>query len=146
MVWYGLAVLADALCQPLWRVVYAQRSARTVLYVNGLQTGIRLLGNLALTPAFGYNGLALSAALGLSVQAGALGWLAQRWMGVYLMRPWWLDAARVVLATAVAAVAAGLLVAQLSAAPVVVTLLAGGTLGGLAYLAVLGMLNAMRNT
>lgn len=78
LVWYGLAVLADALCQPLWRVVYAQRSAWTVLAVNGLQTGLRLLGNLALIPAFGYNGLALSAAVGLSVQAIVLGWLVRR--------------------------------------------------------------------
>ena len=81
LAWYSLAVLADALCQPLWRVVYARRSAWTVLAVNGLQTGIRLLGNLALTPVLGYNGLALSAAIGLSVQAGVLGWLVRRWMG-----------------------------------------------------------------
>ena len=81
LIWYGLAVLADALCQPLWRVVYAQRSAWTVLAVNGLQTGIRLLGNLALTPTFGYNGLALSAALGLSVQAVVLWWLVRRRLG-----------------------------------------------------------------
>jgi putative peptidoglycan lipid II flippase len=78
LIWYGLAVLADALCQPLWRVVYAQRSAWTVLAVNGLQTGLRLLGNLALIPTFGYNGLALSAALGLSVQAVVLWWLVRR--------------------------------------------------------------------
>lgn len=81
LIWYGLAVLADALCQPLWRVVYAQRSAWTVLAVNGLQTGLRLLANLALTPTFGYNGLALSAALGLSVQAVVLGWLVRRRLG-----------------------------------------------------------------
>jgi putative peptidoglycan lipid II flippase len=146
LVWYALAVLADALCQPLWRVVYARRSAWTVLAVNGLQTGIRLLGNLALTPACGYNGLALSAALGLSVQVGVLGWLVRRWLGTYLMRTWWRDAARVALATAVAAVAAGLLIAQLSTAPPVVTLLAGGTLGGLAYLAVLAVSEVMRKT
>ena len=81
LIWYGLAVLADALCQPLWRVVYAQRSAWTVLAVNGLQTGLRLLGNLALTPTLGYNGLALSAALGLSVQAVVLWWLVRRRLG-----------------------------------------------------------------
>jgi putative peptidoglycan lipid II flippase len=80
LAWYSLAVLADALCQPLWRVVYARRSAWTVLAVNGLQTSIRLLGNLALTPILGYNGLALSAAIGLSVQAGVLGWLVRRWV------------------------------------------------------------------
>jgi putative peptidoglycan lipid II flippase len=145
LVWYGLAVLADALCQPLWRVVYAQRSAWTVLAVNGLQTGVRLLGNLALAPAFGYNGLALSAALGLSVQAGVLGWLVWRWLGIYLTRTWWLDAARIALAAAAATAAAGLLVAQLPTAAAT-TLLAGGMLGGLAYLVALGILNVMRNT
>jgi putative peptidoglycan lipid II flippase len=146
LVWYGLAVLADALCQPLWRVVYAQRSAWTVLGVNGLQTGIRLLGNVALTPAYGHSGLALSAAIGLSVQAVLLGWLVQRWLGMYLERTWWGDAARVALAAAVAAGAVGLMSARLSAAPATVTLLAGGTLGGLAYLAVLRALGVARET
>jgi putative peptidoglycan lipid II flippase len=146
LVWYGLAVLADALCQPLWRVVYAQRSAWTVLAVNGLQTGIRLLGNLALIPACGHSGLALSAAIGLSVQAAVLGWLVRRWLGTYLTRTWWGDAARVALASAVAAGAVGLMAARLSAAPATVTLLAGGTLGGLAYLAVLGVLDVVRET
>jgi putative peptidoglycan lipid II flippase len=146
LVWYGLAVLVDALCQPLWRLVYAQRSAWTVLAVNSLQTGIRLLGNLALTPACAYNGLALSAALGLLVQAGVLGWLAWRWLGMYLTRAWWGDTVRVALATAVAAVAVGLLAAQLPAVPAAVALLVGGTLGGLTYLVVLGVLGIVRQT
>jgi putative peptidoglycan lipid II flippase len=145
LVWYGPAVLADALCQPLWRVVYAQRSGWTVLGVNGLQTGVRLLGNLALAPALGYIGLALSAAIGLSVQAGVLAWLVRRRLGTYLMLGWWGDAARVALAAAAAAIVAGLVASQMSAAPAVVTVLAGGALGTLAYLSVLGALNAMRN-
>ena len=45
IVWYAIAVLADALCQPLWRVIYAQRRVWTVLAVNGLQTGVRLFSN-----------------------------------------------------------------------------------------------------
>ena len=74
LAWYAVAVLADALCQPICCVVYAQRRPRTNLTINGMQTMIRLVCNLALAPAFGYNGLALSAAIGLSLQAGLLGW------------------------------------------------------------------------
>jgi len=144
LIWYALAVLADALCQPLWRLVYAQRGMWVVLAVNGLQTGVRLVGNLALIPSFGYNGLALSAALGLSVQAVVLGWLVWRRLGAYLTGRCWLDAVRVALATGVAAVTAGLLAAQLSAAPAVVTLTVSGTLGGLTYLAVLRVLRCVK--
>jgi putative peptidoglycan lipid II flippase len=143
LVWYGLAVLSDALCQPLWRVVFARRSAWTVLSVNGLQTGIRLACNLAFLPLLGYTGLALSAAVGLSVQAWLLGRLARGWLGPYLSRDWWHGAARVVLATAVALLAAGLLVSQLSKSPMV-TVLAAGFLGGLVYLGMLKLLDAFR--
>ncbi len=145
LAWYGLAVLADALCQPLWRVVYAQRRTRAVLAVNTLQTGIRLLCNLALSNTFGYNGLALSAGLGLSVQAVVLGGLVRRWLGLYLTRAWWYDAARVALAAGVAAATVRLSVIQLSSAPAMVTLLVSGTSGGIIYLAALWALNAIRN-
>ena len=73
--------MADALCQPMWRVVYALRRPWAVLQINALQTGIRLLGNLALLPILGANGLALSAAVGLSIQAGVLRWWIQRQIG-----------------------------------------------------------------
>jgi len=160
LVWYALAVLADALCQPLWRVVYAAglhqsgRSAWTVLAVNGLQTGVRLLGNLILLPLFGTNGLALSAALGLSVQAVVLGWLVRRWLGTYLTHAWWRDATRVLLATAATAGAISLWIAQpfgklrppLYAAPALATLLVGGTLGSLTYLLVLRVLQERHET
>lgn len=145
LAWYGLAVLADALCQPLWRVVYAQRRVWAVLAVNTLQTGIRLLCNLALSSTFGYNGLALSAGLGLSVQAVVLGWLVRRWLGIYLTRAWWHDVARVALAAGVAAATVRLSVVQLSSAPAVVTLLVSGTSGGIIYLAALWASNAIRN-
>jgi len=145
LTWYGLAVLADALCQPLWRVVYAQRRVWAVLAVNGLQTGIRLLCNVALSDTFGYNGLALSAAVGLSVQAVVLGWLVRRWLGIYLTRAWWRDAMRVALATAVAALTVSLLVAQLPDATAVMTLPAGGIAGGLTYLVTLWCLKYWRS-
>jgi putative peptidoglycan lipid II flippase len=133
LVWYAVAVLADALCQPLWRVLYAWRSARTVLAVNGLQTGVRVVGNIALIQAFGYNGLALSAAIGLSLQLVVLGWLVRRYLGTFLTKGWWREAAKVVLATAVAITVAGLLARQLSTTAALVTLLVSGTLGGLVY-------------
>jgi putative peptidoglycan lipid II flippase len=133
LAWYAIAVLADALCQPIWRVVYAQRHPQTILAINGVQTTIRLVCNLALVPAFGYNGLALSAAIGLSLQAGLLGWWAWRRIGAYLAHTWWKDVARIGLATAVAAMVVGASAYLLSGAPAIVRLSVGGTLGGLAY-------------
>ena len=144
LAWYGMAVLADALCQPLWRIVYARRSAWTVFAVNGLQTGVRLLANVALIPALGYNGLALSAALGLAVQAIVLGVLVRRRLGAYLTGAWWCDVAIVALAAVVGALVARVLTARLSAAPAPVALLVSGTLGGIAYLAALWSLRQRR--
>lgn len=134
LVWYALAVLADALCQPLWRVLYAWRSTRTVLAVNSLQTGVRIVGNIALIQAFGYNGLALSAALGLTIQLITLGLLVRRDLGYLLTGEGWRSAAKVVLATIFALAVAGLLSSQFSAAPALVILLAGGSSGTLVYL------------
>ncbi len=74
---YTLAVSADALCQPLWRMVYAARKGWDVLAVNGAQTLVRLAANLILIKIMGYNGLAWSAVLGLTVQLLLLGWLVR---------------------------------------------------------------------
>lgn len=136
LVWYALAVLADALCQPLWRVLYARRRAWTVLGVNGLQTALRILCNFALIGSLGYNGLAVSAAVGLTVQLLVLAQFIRRDVGAYLNKKWWRDAAKVVLATVVALVVAGLLASQLSAAPAFVVLAVGGGSGLFSYLIV----------
>jgi putative peptidoglycan lipid II flippase len=146
--WYALAVLADALCQPLWRVVYAQRRSWTVLGVNALQTGLRWAGNLAFAPLLGYHGLALSAAIGLSVQAALLGWLVKRLLGTLLPRAWWRDAVRVLLA-AVAATAAVSLLLTVSAAglgqvPPALKLATGGVAGGTVYLVALWLVGYRR--
>ncbi|MBN1887639.1 MAG: polysaccharide biosynthesis C-terminal domain-containing protein [Thermoflexales bacterium] len=146
--WYALSVLADAVCQPLWRVIYAQRRAGTVIVVNGLQTSLRLVGNIALSRAFGYNGLAMAAALGLSVQAVVLAWLAWHCLGGYLSHRWWKDIALITLAAAAASAAVAVLNARLAAAPAWLTLLSCGTLGGGVYLsalAILGYRNSLRN-
>ena len=137
LVWYSVSVLGDALCQPLWRLIYAQRSPWSVLGVNGLQTGLRLLGNLALTPSLGHSGLALSAAVGLWVQAAVLGWLVWRRLGAVVTRDGWRAAARVTLATAAAGAAVQLLIGQLSSMSPAAKLLFGGALGGLVYLCAL---------
>jgi putative peptidoglycan lipid II flippase len=137
LIWYAVAVLADALCQPLWRVLYAQRTAWTVLAVNSLQTGIRILFNLALIGSLGYNGLAFSAAIGLTVQLVILGLLVRRRLGAFLTGRWWQGAFWILLATAAAALAVYLAAAQLSGSPALVTLLISGALGGAIYLSIL---------
>jgi putative peptidoglycan lipid II flippase len=142
--WYGVAILADALCQPLWRVIYARRTAWTVLGVNSLQTGIRLLGNVAFTPLSGYNGIALSAALGLTVQVLVLGWLVRRHLGEFLTASWWRDAMRVSLAAALASGVFVLTTVRLPRALPMVTLLVGGASGALVYLATLRLLRYSR--
>jgi len=139
---YAVAVLADALCQPLWRVLYARRQAWTVLAVNGLQTTIRVLINFALIRSLGYNGLALSAALGLMLQVLVLGRLVRGHLGAYLPGKWWRSAAGVLFAAAVAALIAALAAKWTAGWPVLGNLLVSGVCGGLAYLAVLRLVRA----
>jgi putative peptidoglycan lipid II flippase len=137
LLWYTWAVLADAFCQPLWRIVYARQRHWTVLAVNGLQTAIRLLCNLVLIPAIGYNGIAVSALIGLFLQAGLLSWWTWRQIGPYTTRAWWNDAARIVTSTAAAAVAAWVGIRQLRSAPPLALLAAATLLGGGTYLVAL---------
>ena len=87
---YAIAVLADALCQPLWRAVYAQQKGGQVLLVNGIQTAVRLTANLLLIPQFGYNGLAISAIIGLSLQVILLTLLARRNLRWSLSKQTWI--------------------------------------------------------
>ncbi len=86
---YTLAVLADALCQPLWRLVYAWKGGRQVLAVNGVQTIIRLAANLLLVGVIGYNGLAVSAVIGLSAQLLILMAVAHRRLDWRISRSEW---------------------------------------------------------
>jgi putative peptidoglycan lipid II flippase len=138
--WYALAVLADAFCQPLWRVLYAGRQGRTVLAVNGLQTTIRVAANVALINPLGYNGLAISAALGLSLQLAVLAWLVRRRLGTYLTRDWWRSAFHGAVAMIPALAASGLLVYRLSSGPALLALLVAGALVVLIYLLLLRLL------
>jgi putative peptidoglycan lipid II flippase len=78
---YAFAMLADALCQPLWRVVYTQRSGKVVLWINGIQTFVRIAANLLLIRQLGYYGLAISAVIGLITQIILLMILAWKSIG-----------------------------------------------------------------
>ncbi len=137
LIWYGLAVLADALCQPLWRVIYAQKKASMVVLINGLQTFIRILCNIFFSMRWGYIGLAVSAAVGLSVQLFVLGWLARRSFGPFLEIRWRPDFGKPLLACAAASAGIGLLTFRpLDVAPVVFLVIAGAVGGGI-YLGIL---------
>jgi putative peptidoglycan lipid II flippase len=141
LIWYAPAVLADALCQPLWRALYAWRSTWSVVGVNGLQTVIRVLADVALIRSHGYNGLALSAALGLVVQLIVLGWLVRRRLGSYLSARWWREAIGAALAAIPALLMAACLTHLLSGAPAPLILVVAGLAGGLSYLLVLRLIN-----
>jgi putative peptidoglycan lipid II flippase len=99
ILWYSIAVLADALCQPLWRVVYVRRSGWTVVAINGIQTAIRLVGNFVLTSWLGYIGLAVSASIGLIMQVVALVWWIRSTFGFKFTTSNWHE----IIQTAVAA-------------------------------------------
>jgi putative peptidoglycan lipid II flippase len=131
VIWYSIAVLADALCQPLWRVVYARRAGSTVVAINGLQTGIRLAANFAFAPWLGYIGLAISAAIGLTVQVFALMWWANKRFEFGITSSLWREVMRSAMAAFIALLASSILYNLASAAPPIFIVLAcsfGGTL------------------
>jgi putative peptidoglycan lipid II flippase len=109
ILWYSIAVLADALCQPLWRVVYVKRSGWTVVAINGLQTTIRLVCNFLLIPWLGYIGLALSATIGLTVQVFALAWWTKSTYGFRFNANNWIKIIRTTIAVLFALLASCLL-------------------------------------
>ncbi|PKN88409.1 MAG: hypothetical protein CVU46_01185 [Chloroflexi bacterium HGW-Chloroflexi-8] len=78
LIYYTISVFVDSLCQPLWRTVYAWQKGSVVFYVNLVQTFIRLAANFILVKNIGYNGIALSAVLGLLVQFVLLVIIARR--------------------------------------------------------------------
>jgi putative peptidoglycan lipid II flippase len=141
IVWYSVAVLADAMCQPLWRVIYAWRRVWTVSAVNGLQTVVRIMCNLILIRYFGYSGIAISAMLGLTLQVIVLGWLAQRRLGMSFIQEWWRDARVVIIASMLASISIVIISNQFMSGPAAVTLLVSSMLGGFIYLLVIGPAN-----
>jgi putative peptidoglycan lipid II flippase len=139
LVWYCLAVLADALCQPLWRVIYAQKRSWTVLGVNGFQTAIRLIGNVLLINIMGYTGLALSAALGLASQVLILGWLVYRRLGAFWNSDWQRSIRQIVYASVAAACTAILLKNYWNIQPIF-QILSVGIVSGCIYLMMVKLL------
>jgi putative peptidoglycan lipid II flippase len=137
LIWYGLAVMVDALCQPLWRVIYAQKRAPLVLKVNGLQTVIRIICNLLFSMLWGYIGLAISAVVGLSVQLLVLSWLAWRSLGKFSEIRWGRDFAWPLLACTAASIVVGLLAARQPLAAPIVLLMISGAAGSMVYVSVL---------
>jgi putative peptidoglycan lipid II flippase len=144
LLWYPVATLADALCQPLWRVIYAQRRAGTVLAVNGLQTGIRIAANFVLVVQFGYIGLAISAALGLTVQLFVLGWLVRRSLGNFVSGELRERGLRTIFVTAVTVLPAALLAQRLSGAHALPALLICGA--GFVVFAVIQLPKVLRGS
>lgn len=103
---YTLALTFDALCQPLWRLVYASRQGWIVFVINSIQTVVRLVANIILINLIGYIGLAWSAVVGLMLQLFILGGLANRWFHFTLGRLGWINVGKIFLATFCAGVVA----------------------------------------
>ena len=131
---YALAVLADAICQPLWRVIYAQRLVWTVLAVNALQTVVRVLCNIIFIRDYGVNGLALSAIFGLSLQAFILGILVHRQLDFSIRFTGWREVGMVSIISIIAAIIGCLIASTLPANNPLVVLLVSGGAGALFYL------------
>jgi putative peptidoglycan lipid II flippase len=137
LVWYSLAVLADAVCQPLWRVIYAQRRTWTVVAVNGIQTVVRVFGNIVLMRYFGYNGLALSACIGLSIQALILGIIVYKQLGFRSTSSGWREAGFITIAGLLAAGSTYIVESRFGFGGPVITLLTSVVLGISIYFLVL---------
>ncbi|HIQ06168.1 MAG TPA: murein biosynthesis integral membrane protein MurJ [Anaerolineae bacterium] len=115
---YAGGMLADALCQPLWRATYALQRWQWVIGVNTLKTVLRVVGNLVLIPLLTYNGIALSATLGMSVQLVILLILLSVQVGRLVDKELIRFLARLLIATlGMAAIARGALMAVLASAP-----------------------------
>jgi putative peptidoglycan lipid II flippase len=138
LIWYAISVVFDALCQPLWRVIYAWRKPWLVFSVNSLQTIVRLGFNLVMIQYFGYIGLAISAAAGLFIQVLVLGLLVHRLFHFQLSAADWQYFKKLTLTTIVALGTAGFLVMVTRDIRPEFTLLLSGGFGTIAYL---GMVN-----
>jgi len=137
ILWYSIAVLADALCQPLWRVVYVKRSGWTVVAVNGLQTTIRLGCNLLLISWLGYIGLAISAAIGLTWQLVALTWWTKDRFGFKFSASNWHEIGKTAVAAFFALLTAGLLYNSAGKNSPVLVVLACSICGAFVYILIL---------
>jgi peptidoglycan biosynthesis protein MviN/MurJ (putative lipid II flippase) len=113
--------------------LYAKYQMGKVLAVNGLQTGVRLLANLIFISFWGYIGLAVSAALGLSIQALILGWIVRRQLGGYIQSNFRRIAGLVTFASLIAVFVAGSLDRYINTSTPFLSLVVSGGLGAVTY-------------
>lgn len=144
ILWYSISVLADALCQPLWRVVYVKRSGWSVVAINGLQTAIRLVGNIVLTPWLGYIGLAVSATIGLILQVVALAWWTKRTFGFMFNTSNWREIAQTAIAAFLAITTSYLLYNAAKTFHPVLIVLVCSICGALVYILILYLSKNLR--
>ena len=137
VIWYSIAVLADALCQPLWRAVYSRRSGWTFVAINSLQTGIRILANLVLIHWLGYTGLAISATIGLAFQAAALLWWAKSKFTFSINSKGWQDITSTAIAALLAILGSSLLYNIMDGDYPILTILIISVFGTLIYISAL---------
>lgn len=134
LAYYTWGILFDALCQPLWRVLYARQEVWVTVGINALKTALRVVLDLVLVQLLGYNGLAVSFALGFAVQFLVLALVLDRRAGPVLNRDLGWYTLRVGLASATGGAAAWLVAGRLDAAGSLAVVAAGG-LAGLATFA-----------
>jgi putative peptidoglycan lipid II flippase len=144
ILWYSIAALADSLCQPLWRVVYVKHSGWSVVAINGVQTTIRLIGNILLTPWLGYVGLAVSAAIGLSLQVVALTWWTSGTYGFKFTKYNWREITQTIIAAFLAITISFLIYTAAEPAPSIVKILVCSLSGALVYILSLYLANNFR--
>ena len=133
VIWYSIAVLADSLCQPLWRAVYAKQGVWTVFKINSFQTGIRLIANITLIPWLGYIGLALSATIGLTLQVVALARWTKSRFGFKLNSSNWREILQTTVGTFLALIASDLLYNAAKTNRPILIILACSICGSLIY-------------
>lgn len=106
---YAFGSIMDALCQPLWRLVYASRSGWEVFAVNSVQTILRIGGNILLILLIGFKGIAWSAVFGLSIQLILLGGIANLRYRFIVGRSGWKTAGKLLLAMIISGLVAWVL-------------------------------------
>jgi len=146
LVAYSASALADALCQPLWRVIYAQSHSWEVFWINGAQTALRILLNFLWIGSMGVVGLTLSAAVGLTVQLFVLAWLSAARLEIHFQKTGLQKALHVLMAAVLVGILAALTLALMPAsASAMVQLAAAGAAGAVAYVGIMLLFGDVRS-
>ena len=102
---YALGLVGHAALEVVARAFYAQQDTRTPLWTASLATLANLLLSLALRGPLGHAGLALANSLSVSLEVGALLWLARGPLGHVEGRELWRTFVKATLAAGVMALA-----------------------------------------